>query len=151
MDWEKYLDLGQQAVSQLWSGVAVALLVYQAGLVSKAAAQRLGWRGTSDHPSWYDITLRVHPFLGGVLLGVIPFPTLTAIETIGDGSWTPPEVAARVGWFMLWGGWCGQVYETLRFGWWALRRRAAVAAGARLSSLPPREDDSPSDPPPGKG
>lgn len=148
MDWEKIVSLVQLALSQLWSAVAVAFLVYQAGYVSKRAAGRLGWRGTAEHPSWYDITLRVHPFVGGLLLGLVPFPALSAIDDIAPGSWAPAEVVARAGWFMLWGGWCGQVYETVTFALWAVRRRAAIASGARPSSIdaPPRKDDS--DPPP---
>ena len=147
MDWDKYAGIAWQGFLQTWSGLAVALLVYQLGLSSKALATRQLWRGTPDHPSWYDITLRLHPFVGGMLLGLIPFPTLRTIEDIGVGSWNPAEVIARVGWFMLWGGSCGQVYETISFGWWAIRRKIAIAEGARASSIsdPPKRE--PSDPP----
>lgn len=107
-------------VAQGWSFVAVALLVYQLGVASKAIAKRFGWRGPG---SWYDLTLRLHPLAAGALFGLIPLPVIEPIETI-EG--TAAKVAARCGWFLLAGAVCGQVYEAVKFGGRWLEERAGV-------------------------
>jgi hypothetical protein len=118
-------------VEQGWSFVAVALLVYQIGVASKAIATRFGWRGPG---SWYDLTLRLHPLAGGALFGLIPLPTLDAIDSI-EG--TAARIAARCGWFLLAGAVCGQVYESVKFG----SRWLQVRAGIRATMSPSQPPD----------
>lgn len=128
MDWDKIIEWGIVGLSQLWSFVTVAFLVYALGVLSKAIATKKGWRGTEENPSWFDIWMRFAPFPAGFAIGLIPFPCLHAIEQIGDGAWNPPEVAARAGWFMLAGAVCGQVYELATYAVAVVKRRLAALA-----------------------
>lgn len=98
---------------QLWTFVAVSLLVYQGGLASKALATRFDLRAaTGQKPTAWDIWMRLAPLVVGALFGFLPLPTLDAIDAI-----TVPTtlVLCRCGWFMLAGALCGQVYEAIRF------------------------------------
>lgn len=128
MDWDKIVVWAGEGLAQLWSFVVVALLVYAFGAMMKMIGTKKRWRGTEEDPSWFDIWMRVMPFQAGAMIGVIPFPCLNVIERIGDGHWNPPEVAARVGWFMLSGALCGQVYELGQFAFAALKKKIALKA-----------------------
>ncbi len=123
MSWEKIIEWGESGAAQLWSFIVVALIVYALGLWSKTVAAKLKWKGTEENPSWFDIWLRAAPFLVGGFLGIIPWPCLHAIENIGEGSFSVPEAAARIGWFILAGAYCGQVYELVTFFFFAAKQK----------------------------
>jgi hypothetical protein len=123
------------AVRQLWSFIAVSLLVYQGGLASKTLAARLGWRAAAgEKPKAWDIWMRIGPLFIGGLFGFLPLPTLDAI----DGLTEPSElVIARIGWFMLAGALCGQVYEAARFALtWAKQHFGAPKIDAETAPDP---------------
>ena len=121
---------------QMWSFVAVSLLVYQGGLASKTLASRFGWRAKEgEKPKAWDIWMRVGPLFVGGLFGFLPLPTLDAIDSMTD----PGEVViARIGWFVLAGALCGQVYEAARF--------ALTWAKQHFGAMPKVEHDVAPDP-----
>src|SRR5258706_6960682 len=127
-------------VRQLWTFVAVSLLVYQGGMASKTLAGRLGLRAAKDEkPKPWDIWMRLGPLVVGAAFCFLPLPTLDAIDAI-----TVPStlVLCRCGWFMLAGPLCCQTYEAVRF---ALDWAKTHFGGAKSSAAPQStEPDDPS-------
>jgi hypothetical protein len=129
------------ALRQLWTFVVVALVVYQGGLVSKSLATRAGWRAKDgDPPTWFDLSMRFMPLLVGGLFGLLPLPTLDAIDQIAEPG---TRVLTRVAWFTLAGALCGQVYEASRF---ALSYVLAYVTGHRPPTLDTTVALEPGDP-----
>jgi hypothetical protein len=142
------------ALEQLWSFLAVALAVNRLGNVSKRIAEARGWRRVSTsalvkaaastealpppEPTWYDLTVRVHPLFAGALFGLLPLPTLNVIDALEPGA----IHAARCAWFMLAGALSGQVYGAIKFAFLMGRKRLAA-----LASAPPPSEERGSDPP----
>jgi hypothetical protein len=151
--------------AQLWSFVAVALAVNALGSVSKRIADKMGWRqyrrsdvaklvaaarassiteqGSGDIPlpadaSWYDVTVRVHPLVIGALFGLLPLPTLTAIEEIAQNpdAGRSALLAARCAWFCLAGALSGQVYEAVKFAFTEGRHLIGSRLGALFGAAP---------------
>ncbi len=156
-------------LEQVWSFFAVALFIHALGVVSKRVAERLGWRryrnrdvhalvrtvqaANADESSgdvvlpadasWYDITLRIHPLIAGVLFGFLPLPTLHVIDSLGKDQDAGPYslLAARCAWFMLAGAMEGQIYEIVKFA-------ASPPARARILALVGIRIDTPAPSPP---
>lgn len=129
-------------LSQYWSFVAVAALVYVAGVVVKRIVSRFwplpetacvaGYREAPgmEHPDvpvlrrLYDATLPGHALVVGFVFGFVPLPVP---EWVGDGI-------SRCFWFMLAGALCGQLYESIqRFA------RALFGAPNGRATQPPKE------------
>jgi len=130
------------AVRQLWTFVAVSLLVYQGGLASKATATRLGWRAApGEKPKPWDIWMRVGPLVVGALFGLLPLPALDAVEAIADPG---ARMLTRCAWFLLAGALCGQVYEAARFAVTWAKQHFAGDAAPKVAADAATEADDPS-------
>lgn len=154
---------------QLWSFVAVAMAVYLFGNASKSVADHYGWRhyrgrdvkalldqaraageSSADVPlpadaSWYDITLRLHPLVGGALFGLLPLPALHVIDKMFKEGDLSGGYAARCLWFMLAGALSGQIYELVKFAMTQGRARLLSLIGIAATS--PSSKPTRSDPP----
>lgn len=118
------------AIEQLWSFVAVALVIYSLGTVSKRIARARGWHRAG---SWYDLTLRAHPLLAGMAFGLIPLPSLHVIDALQGFQ----LIVARCGWFTLAGAVCGQVYELVKYAFgWARGRMGTATIQASPATEP---------------
>ncbi len=116
-------------IAQFWSFLAVALIVWRLGQTAKLYAGARGWRADG---SFFNVTLRIQPVIAGGMLGLLPWPTLRAIETIVE----PARTMAMVGWFSLAGALSGQIYAAVQYGIEAARRKAGAQAVAN-SMRPP--------------
>lgn len=151
---------------QLWSFVAVGMVVYLLGNVSKKIADHYGWRhyrgrdvkslldkaraadessGDVALPadaSWYDITLRLHPLVGGALFGLLPLPTIHVIDGMFKDGDVSGGYAARCLWFMLAGALSGQIYELVKFASTQGRARILALIGIVPAAAPPKRERS---------
>lgn len=121
-----------------WTGFLVSALIIAGGQVSKAIARARGWRGEDRI---YDLTLRAHPIAVGFLLGLVPFPTFDAIDSIRP---TVAMVLVRCFYFAGWGCISGQLFELAKFAKKWARKYVELKTGVRVTTTP-------SDPPPVNG
>jgi hypothetical protein len=123
------------ALEQLWSWFAVSLCIYWMGAVSKRVAKARGWHKADG---WYDLTLRAHPLIAGIVFGFVPLPTLNAIDALP----TVELVCSRCAWFMLAGALCGQTYEMGKFGIAWVKRRYGGDGKSGEGEKPADDDEA---------
>jgi len=127
-------------LTQLWSWVAVGLVVATGGVAAKRLALVLVPASIpeKDQPRWYKLwrsTIRWHPVMVGALIGLAPGLPVAA--------WVPDSPVARAFWFGVAGAVSGQLYAALKDLPSIVRTFVSQRLGVSLPNSPPSEPPEP--------
>jgi hypothetical protein len=127
-------------LTQLWSWVAVGLVVATGGVAAKRLALVLvpATVPPEKQPFWYKLwrsTIRWHPTMVGALIGLAP--------GLPAAAWVPDSPVAKAFWFGTAGAVSGQLYAALKDLPDTVRMFVSQRLGISIPTAPTSEPPEP--------